>query len=98
MPGYKNQHFVPQSYLRRFQSVSERQVGFFNLSSGVLKEVATIRDQCSRDYFYSKSPIFEKEFSKLETAQNLFFDCMVSENWLPLRGVSGSSHATKPHH
>jgi hypothetical protein len=59
-PKKKNNHFVPQSYLRRFCSVSERHVGLFNLKSGRTVETAPIKSQCARDYFYTKNPIFEE--------------------------------------
>jgi hypothetical protein len=32
MNKFKNNHFVPQRYLKRFRSVSDRQVGLYILS------------------------------------------------------------------
>jgi hypothetical protein len=71
-PKKKNNHYVPQSYLRRFRSVSDRQVGLFNLKSEHHVETAPIKSQCSKDYFYTKNPLFEDEFSKLEARQAPF--------------------------
>ena len=34
MANKKNNHFVPRSYLKRFCSGSERQIGLYNLNSG----------------------------------------------------------------
>ncbi len=64
-PNRKNNHFVPQSYLKRFKSVSEKQVGLFNLKSGLIVETAPIKSQCSRDYFYTNNPVFEHMFGDL---------------------------------
>jgi hypothetical protein len=69
LPDKKNNHFVPRSYLKRFCSGSERQIGLYNLKSGRIVDSAPIKSQCSRDYFYTKNPIFEDQFSKLETRQ-----------------------------
>ena len=88
----KNNHFVPQSYLVRFHSVSERQVGLYNLKSGRMIEIAPIKSQCARDYFYTKNPVFEKEFSKLEGRQKQLFERIVGENYLP-EGNSEDHHA-----
>lgn len=79
----KNNHFVPQSYLKRFCSVSDRQVGLFNLKSRRIVETAPIKSQCSRDYFYTKNPVFEDEFGKLEGTQKRLFEKIISEEYVP---------------
>jgi hypothetical protein len=91
-PKKKNNHFVPQSYLRRFCSVSERQVGLFNLKSGHTVETAPIKSQCARDYFYTKNSIFEEQFSTLEGQQKSLFDRIISEQYVPKHG-SDDHHA-----
>lgn len=79
-PKKKNNHFVPQSYLERFCSVSDRQVALYNLKSGRTFETAPIKTQCSRDYFYTKNPIFEDEFTKIEgTQKRLFAEIITTE-------------------
>ena len=82
-PKKKNNHFVPRSYLVRFASKSERQVGLYNLKSGRIIDVAPIRSQCARDYFYTKNPIFEEALSRFEASQKKLFNKIIEDNWLP---------------
>src|SRR5260370_2780664 len=51
--SHKSQHFVPQHYLRGFSS-DGRSVPLCHLKSGQIVPKASIKDQCSRDYFYGK--------------------------------------------
>jgi hypothetical protein len=83
----KNNHFVPQSYLERFCSVSDRQVALFNLKSGRVVKTAPIKLQCARDYFYTKNPIFEGQFSILEGHQKRLFEKIITENYVPAFGT-----------
>jgi Protein of unknown function (DUF4238) len=47
----KNQHFVPQFYLRNFSTDEEKQsIGLFNFARSTAVGNASIRNQCSRDY------------------------------------------------
>ena len=82
-PKKKNNHFVPRSYLVRFASKSERQVGLYNLKSGRIIDVAPIRSQCARDYFYTKNPVFEEALSRFEANQKKLFNKIIEDNWLP---------------
>jgi hypothetical protein len=77
MNKFKNNHFVPQRYLKRFRSVSDRQVGLYNLKSARTVEGAPMKTQCSRDYFYTKNPVFEQEFTKLEGNHERLFERIV---------------------
>lgn len=79
----KSNHFVPQSYLVRFHSVSERQVGLYNLKSSRTVEIAPIKSQCARDCFYTKNPAFEEEFGKLEGIQKQLLAKIVDERYVP---------------
>jgi hypothetical protein len=83
----KNNHFVPQNYLERFCSVSDRQVALFNLKSGCIVKTAPIKSQCARDYFYTKNPIFEDQFSILEGHQKRLFGKIITENYVPASGT-----------
>ncbi len=87
----KNNHFVPQSYLERFCSVSDRQVALYNFKSGLTVETAPIKTQCSRDYFYTKNPIFEETFSKIEGAQKRLFAEIIATEGVPAPGSSDRS-------
>lgn len=82
----KNNHFVPRSYLKRFCSVSDRQVGLFNLESERVIETAPIKSQCARDYFYTKNPIFENQFSIIEGRQKPLLEKIIAENYVPASG------------
>jgi hypothetical protein len=84
----KNNHFVPKSYLVRFKSASDKQVGLFNLKSGLIVETAPIKSQCSRDYFYSKNPVFENEFIKLEGQQKSLFTKIIGDTYVPALDTS----------
>lgn len=89
LPGQtkkKNNHFVPQTYLRRFCSVSERQVGLYNLKSGRAVETAPIKSQCARDYFYTKNPIFEDRFSEIEGLHKRLFSNVIENEQVPPPG------------
>jgi hypothetical protein len=94
-PKKKNNHFVPRSYLRRFCSGSDRQIALYNLNSGRTVEAAPIKSQCSRDYFYTKNPIFEENFNKIEGEQErLLSDIIASQSvpalWSSDRGLLSS--------
>lgn len=81
----KNNHFVPKSYLKRFNSQSENQVGLFNLKSGLIVEGAPVKSQCARDYFYTKNPVFEDKFMELEGKQGALLDRMTADRYVPAR-------------
>lgn len=65
----KNQHFVPQFYFKKF-SKDGKTICLFNIKSGKFVQFATIKGQCSRDYFYSKNTQIETIFSYLEGLGN----------------------------
>ena len=87
----KNNHFVPRSYLRRFCSRSDREIALFNIKSQRTVLSAPIKSQCSRDYFYTKNPIFENEFAKIEGRQNILLDEIIRAGIIPPRGSLGRS-------
>ncbi|QXA06294.1 DUF4238 domain-containing protein [Acinetobacter pittii] len=69
MPSFKNQHFVPQCYLRSFslqKDTKARSISLFNLRSHRLFENAPIKNQCSKDYFYGKDLKIEKALHEYE--------------------------------
>jgi len=69
MPQYKNQHYVPKFYFRLF-SKNQNTICTFNISNERFIEHATIRGQCSKNYFYSKNTEIESTFSHLEGLSN----------------------------
>lgn len=68
-----NQHYVPRCYLKYFASDSPKTnkqkiiTNFFKFNGTLLKENIPIKSICSKNYFYGKDGIREKEFSKLES-------------------------------
>ena len=51
MPNNKNQHFVPQFYLKNFSS-DNKSISSFLLEAERMIPQVSIKDQCSKDYFY----------------------------------------------
>lgn len=65
----KNQHYVPKFYFRLF-SENRKSICTYVISNNSFIEHATIKGQCSKDYFYSKNTEIEKTFSWLEGLAN----------------------------
>ncbi|WP_309623298.1 DUF4238 domain-containing protein [Novosphingobium sp.] len=55
----KNQHFVPKVYLRPFGNASQKAINLYNFGLDFCVEGASIKNQCSRNYFYGNDPKFE---------------------------------------
>lgn len=90
-PKRKNNHFVPRLYLKRFSSVSEKQIGLFNLRTRRIVKNAPIKSQCARDYFYTKDPSFEKAFGHIEGDQRALLDNIISSSSVPPPGSAARS-------
>jgi hypothetical protein len=66
----KNQHFVSQTYLRGFgipQAGEVRAINLFAIGPGRIVEAASIKRQCSSDYFYGKNDAAENLLQYFET-------------------------------
>lgn len=61
-----NHHFVPQFYLRRF-SADGRRVQAWLIERDQLVDGASIKGQCSKEYFYGEAPVLEDMLSALES-------------------------------
>lgn len=59
MASNKNQHFVPKTYLRPFGNRDQRSINLYALGARRSIEGASIKTQCSRNYFYGSEPVFE---------------------------------------
>lgn len=55
----KNQHYVPQFLLKNF-SKNKKQIGIYQKNKGVLSKEASIKNQCSENWFYGKMGTEEK--------------------------------------
>jgi len=65
VPAYKNQHYVPKCYLKRF-STNGSSISLFNISSSRFIDNAAISKQCSKGYFYGEDLNIEKGLGSLE--------------------------------
>lgn len=61
----KNQHYVPQFYLRNF-SEDGRSLKKVVLSSGKVFETSSIKGECSKDYFYGNDGFVERMLGCIE--------------------------------
>jgi len=67
MASNKNQHYVPQSYLRQFSHEgSIASICLFNLDRSKLINNAPIKSQCSKNYFYGEDLVLEKALQPIE--------------------------------
>ena len=64
MSKKKNQHYVPQSYLRLF-SYDKKNIGVY-ISAKDIITIGTIKHQASGDYFYSENLDIENRFKDIE--------------------------------
>ncbi len=79
----KNQHYVPQFYLRYF-SVDKKNVGAYILKSGKNIHSVSIKGQASGDYFYSDSMEMEKTLGALEVRAKGVIDTIIAAPTKPL--------------
>lgn len=61
----KNQHYVPQSYLRCF-SQNNSSIGVYRVEEGRCFENASIKGQAKKEWFYDRDNEIEKSFSEIE--------------------------------
>lgn len=67
MPSNKNQHFVPRTYLKGFSpDDKKRTINLFNLDRVRLIFGASIKHQCSGDYFYGDDEQLEEAIQFVE--------------------------------
>ena len=67
MAPNKNQHYVPQCYLKSFSSMENNTlISLYNIKNNKLVESTPIKHQCSKSYFYSQDLSLEYYFQKVE--------------------------------
>lgn len=67
MASNKNQHFVPQCYLKRFSHEnSNSSICLYNYDRKVFVANASIKNQCSKNYFYGEDLKLEKALQPIE--------------------------------
>lgn len=68
MSGKKNQHFVPQFYLRNFSKYQdEKTIGLFNPKQKLFIPSTSIKNQSAKNFFYGKDGIIEEGLSQIES-------------------------------
>jgi Protein of unknown function (DUF4238) len=86
MPHNKNQHFVPQFYLRNFSTEAQQKtIHLYNISRGRSIFNIGISGQCYRHYFYGKDALLERALGILETHTSPLLAKMITEGKLPTR-------------
>ena len=83
MAKNKNQHYVPQFYLRNFSSTG-RSLNLLNISTGKIIVGDSIKNQCSEDYFYGRTILIEKAFGEIETNTGRMLKRVINDNYIPL--------------
>jgi hypothetical protein len=82
MASNKNQHFVPKCYLRPFSAdESASSINLFNLAQGRSIHSASIRGQCSSNYFYGDDPELEKALQFAEGSYASFLRQLAEPNY-----------------
>lgn len=67
MASNKNQHYVPQCYLKNFSiDESRAAICLYNLDKKKLIKNAPIKNQCSKNYFYGEDLVLEKALQPVE--------------------------------
>lgn len=82
MSKKKNQHYVPQFYLRNFSN-DEKSLNLFNISNKKIIIGDSIRNQCSDDYFYGKDGIIENTFQNIEKSSSELINKIILEKYIP---------------
>lgn len=60
----KNQHYVPQFYLRNFSyDGNKKEIGVFNIPNSIYVKRSPIKTQASKDFFYGKDGSIENKLS-----------------------------------
>ena len=84
MAEYKNQHYVPQFYLRNFSCDGGKSTALFNLKQNKTIPSGNIDKQCAEDYFYGIDSKLEKALdAAVETPSSKVIGKIISSEVLP---------------
>jgi|GEM_PF-1615344 hypothetical protein len=93
MAENKNQHFVPQYYLERFgYGTNKKLIRLAHLDSRRVVHTASIRGQCSADYFYGKDSPIDAALRQFESNEGAVLLRIDESHALPQRD-SVESHS-----
>ena len=88
MADNKNNHYVPQFYLRNFSTDSERKtVHLYNIKRAIPILNVGISGQCYRHYLYGNDGRLERGLGSLETAISPVFSDLITTGTVPARGT-----------
>lgn len=80
----KNQHYLPQFYLRNFSYQSnKKQIGIYNIISSFFHPTAPLKSQASEDFFYGRDGLIEVALSKAENQMASLIREIISSKKLP---------------
>lgn len=83
MAKKKNQHYVPQMYLRNFASGSKKSIHLYNIPVKRKISNAPIKGQCAASYFYGKDLKIENALQDLEGLASRVIRGILDTNTLP---------------
>lgn len=86
MSAKKNQHYVPQSYLRLFSN-DGKNIGVYHINEDKIIPSAAISNQVSEDYFYSKDIRIEEDLDYMESKGMLAFHKLINRPQYKLHEV-----------
>jgi hypothetical protein len=93
MAEKKNQHYVPQFYLREFSFENNRkQIGIFNIDTSVYAQQATIKFQASKKYYYGEDLVVENALSEIEMLVAPTIQEIIRTRKLPQRNTEAHFH------
>ncbi len=81
MADRKNQHYVPQFYLRKF-SMDTKSINIYLIKNRKTVNNASISGQCARDYFYGKNLKVETGLGELENAFSNAINRFCEDNYI----------------
>lgn len=84
MAENKNQHFVPQFYLRKF-SDNGKHVGVYNIPSNKFIKNGKIKNEASENYFYGKNSQADEVLRKIETEAGKVIKIIIETGELPIK-------------
>lgn len=84
MADKKNQHYVPQFYLRYFSKAGAC-IGLYNLKSSKIIAQVSIDGQASKNYFYGKDLFLENRLMEMEGQAGSIFASILKRRHLPHR-------------
>lgn len=86
MPANKNQHYVPQFYLRQFAN-HKGNFNIYNIRKEKTYYDVPFKGQCQRDYFYGNDLALEKKFSAMENDWSHTFNKLIYEKDLNQKDI-----------